>query len=100
MTKFLSLLKLQFTQQFRALPVKGKKKGGVIAAFVVLGLCFLPIIISIVASMYFLGTIAGNNAGVLFDSHLSRLGIGIWLVHYHIAGLQLQGCRQAVVFTR
>ncbi|MBR7177244.1 MAG: hypothetical protein IKD26_03435 [Clostridia bacterium] len=65
MTKFLSLLKLQFTQQFRGLPVKGKKKGGVIAAFIVLGLCFLPIIVSIVASMYFLGTIAGNNAGVL-----------------------------------
>lgn len=65
MTKFLSLLKLQFTQQFRARPTKGKKRGGIIAAFIILGICFLPILISMAVSMYFMGTIGGNNPGVL-----------------------------------
>ncbi len=65
MTKFLSLLKLQFLQQYRTNPIKGKKKSGTIVAFVVLGICFLPLLAGFAISMYFIGSIAGNDQGVL-----------------------------------
>lgn len=59
MKKYLSLVKLLFIQQYRVKPQQGKrKKGGTIAAFIVLGLCFLPILFGLANSMYFLGQIS------------------------------------------
>lgn len=59
MKKYLSLVKLLFIQQYRIKPSTGKrKKGGTIAVFIVLGLCFLPMLISIAAGMYFLGQVS------------------------------------------
>lgn len=56
MTKYLSLVKLLFIQQYRVKPQEGKrKKGGTIVAFVILGLCFLPMLIGLASGMYFLG---------------------------------------------
>lgn len=65
MKKYLSLVKLLFIQQYRVKPQLGKrKKGGTIAAFVVLGLCFLPILIGIATSMYFLGKVSQDLENV------------------------------------
>ena len=56
MKKYFSLVKLLFVQQYRVKPTEGKRKrGGTIAAYVVLGICFLPMLISLAGSMYFLG---------------------------------------------
>lgn len=59
MKKYLSLVKLLFVQQYRVKPADGKKKrGGTVAMYVVLGVCFLPMLIGIAACMYFLGLIS------------------------------------------
>lgn len=56
MKKYLYLVKLLFIQQYRIKPQQGKrKKSGTIVAFVVLGLCFLPMLISLASGMFFLG---------------------------------------------
>lgn len=61
MKKFLSLVKLLFAQQYRIKPQQGKKKkGGTIAVFIVLGLCFLPMLIGIGVGMYYLGLVSRN----------------------------------------
>ena len=69
MTKFLALVKLLFVQQYKSRPKsdegKGKKKRvGTIALFIVLGLCFLPMIISVVAAVYYLGLLSKGNVYV------------------------------------
>ena len=66
MTKFLALVKLLFVQQYKSRPKadegKGKKKrGGTIALFIVVGLCLLPMIISLVAAVYYLGLLSEGN---------------------------------------
>ena len=66
MKKFLALVKLQFTQQYKIRPKsdeKGgkKKRAGTIIALIVLGLCFLPMIVSVSAAVYYLGRLSGGN---------------------------------------
>ena len=66
MTKFLALVKLLFVQQYKSRPKtddgKGKKKrAGTIALFVVIGICLLPMIISIVSAVYYLGLLSEGN---------------------------------------
>ncbi len=59
MKKYISLVKLLFVQQYRVKPTEGKRKrGGTIAAYVVLGICFLPMLIGLAGSMYFLGVLS------------------------------------------
>lgn len=56
MKKYLSLVKLLFIQQYRVKPQQGKrKKGGTIAAYIVLGVCFVPMLIGLAVAMYYLG---------------------------------------------
>ncbi len=65
MKKYLSLVKLLFVQQYRIKPSgKKRKKGGTIALFVLLGLCFLPMLIGIFAAMYYLGQVSRGIADV------------------------------------
>ena len=65
MKKYLSLVKLLFVQQYRIKPSgKKRKKGGTIALFVLLGLCFLPMLIGVFAAMYYLGQVSRGIADV------------------------------------
>ncbi len=66
MTKFLSLVKLFFKQQFRSKPSSGKKKkGGTILLFVLLGIIFVPMLIMLAVQMYGIGGLVGANQGVV-----------------------------------
>lgn len=66
MKKYLSLVKLSFSQQYRVKPSSDKKKrSGTIIAFVVLGICLLPTLIGLAFSTYTLGSIAGADAGLV-----------------------------------
>ena len=66
MKGFLALVKLLFSQQYRTSFTGDKKKRvGTIIAFVVLGICFLPMVISLVVTMFFLGGMAGANQGIV-----------------------------------
>ena len=59
MKKYLSLVKLLFIQQYRVKPQQGKrKKGGTIAAYIILGVCFLPMLIGLAVAMFFLGQLS------------------------------------------
>lgn len=61
MKSFFALVKLLFTQQFRSTSADKKKRTGTIIAFVVLGLCFAPMLVGLVVAIYSLGTIIGSN---------------------------------------
>lgn len=62
MKKYLSLVKLLFIQQYRVKPTEGKKKrGGTIAAFVILGLCFLPMLAGIAMATYYMGELSQGD---------------------------------------
>lgn len=66
MKKYLSLVKLLFTQQYRVKPSSDKKKrSGTIIAFVVLGICLLPTLIGMALFSYTLGAVAGADAGLV-----------------------------------
>ncbi|MBR2986108.1 MAG: hypothetical protein IKC58_05880 [Clostridia bacterium] len=66
MKQFLTLVKLLFSQQFRAKAVGDKKKRtGIVIAFVVLGICFLPMIIGVVVGIYTIGQLSGADQGVV-----------------------------------
>ncbi len=65
MKSFFALVKLLFTQQFRSTSADKKKRTGTIIAFVVLGLCFAPMLVSLVVAIYSLGTIIGGNQGLV-----------------------------------
>lgn len=69
MKKYLSLVKLLFIQQYRVKPQQGKrKKGGTIAAYVILGICFVPMLIGLASSMFLLGRLtqgADNVANIV-----------------------------------
>ena len=59
MKKYFSLVRLLFVQQYRVKPTGGKRKrGGTIATYIILGVCFLPMLIGIATSMYFLGMLS------------------------------------------
>ena len=69
MKKFLAVVKLLFTQQYKMIPKAGeeggkKKRAGTIIALVVLGLCFLPMIISLAGVVFFLGRLSHGNVYV------------------------------------
>lgn len=65
MKKYLAMVKLLFVQQYRIRPIGEKKKRvGMVILLVVLGLCFLPMLASLVAGSYFLGTVAGADTGI------------------------------------
>lgn len=65
MKKYLSLVKLLFIQQYRVKPQQGKrKKGGTIAAYIILGVCFLPLLVGLFSSMYFLGSFSKGAENV------------------------------------
>lgn len=65
MKSFFALVKLLFTQQFRSTSADKKKRTGTIIAFVVLGLCFAPMLVSLIVAIYSLGTIIGGNQGLV-----------------------------------
>ena len=66
MKKFLALVKLFFTQQYKSitnLDEKNTKKrrNGTVVLIVVLALCFLPMLISVATSVYYLGKVSHGN---------------------------------------
>ena len=66
MKSFFALVKLLFSQQFRAtLSTEKKKRTGTIIAFVVLGIVLLPMVINVVVGMYLLGGIMGADQGTV-----------------------------------
>lgn len=66
MKKFITLVKLLFSQQFKAkASADNKKRGGTIVAFVILGICFAPVLIGVAVVMFALGQLAGANQGIV-----------------------------------
>ena len=66
MRKFLALVKLLFTQQYKIRPNSDgksskKKRAGTIIALIALALCFAPTIVSVAAAVYYLGRLSGGN---------------------------------------
>ena len=66
MRKYLALVKLMFTQQYKASPASadgkgGRKRAGTAIAFILIGACFLPMLISVAIAMYYMGGIAVEN---------------------------------------
>lgn len=65
MKKYLSLVKLFFKQQFRVKQTDNKKKRtGTIVLIVVLGLCFLPMLIGVAVFSYTLGSVGGVSQDI------------------------------------
>lgn len=66
MKKFITLVKLLFSQQFKAnASADNKKRGGTIVAFVILGICFAPMLVGIAVTMFALGQLAGADQGIV-----------------------------------
>ncbi len=65
MKQFLALVKLLFSQQYKIKPNAGKKRSSKIAIYVVLAVCFLPLIVSVCVGSYSIGTVVGSDTGVL-----------------------------------
>lgn len=66
MKKFITLVKLLFSQQFKAKASADKKKrGGTIVAFVALGICFAPMLIGVAITTFALGQLVGANQGIV-----------------------------------
>ena len=66
MKKYLSLVKLLFVQQFKARDAVNdgsnkKRRAGTLVLFVALGLCLMPMIISIAVAMYYMGKLSNGN---------------------------------------
>ncbi len=63
MKKYLALVKLLFVQQYKARAVYGtkKKRAGAIALYIVLAVCFAPVVISVAVAMYYMGKISNGN---------------------------------------
>lgn len=74
MKKFFSLVRLMFSQLYRIKP-NGEKKKSVIATYIVLAICFLPMIIMISVGSFSIGKIVGNDAGVLASLLLGCQGL-------------------------
>jgi len=86
MKKFISLTKLLFVQQYRVKPTEGKKRrGGTIAAYIILAVCFAPMLVMIAIAMFGLGKLsqgleeggAGVCAMLIFMSQGAVLLFGI-----------------------
>lgn len=84
MKKYLALVKLLFVQQYKARPsaisnANGKKKrGGTVALYIILAVCFLPILYSIAVAMYYMGRISGGN--VYVGTFLTLMSQGLVLM--------------------
>lgn len=66
MKKFITLVKLLFSQQFKAnASADNKKRGGTIVAFVILGICFAPMLVGVAIVMFALGQLAGADQGIV-----------------------------------
>lgn len=66
MKKFITLVKLLFSQQFKAnASADNKKRGGTIVAFVILGICFAPMLAGVAITMFALGQLAGADQGIV-----------------------------------
>lgn len=65
MKQFLALVKLLFVQQYKIKPNAGKKRGSTIAMYIVLAVCFLPLLVSVCVGSFSVGTIVGRDTGVL-----------------------------------
>ncbi len=66
MKKFITLVKLLFSQQFKAKASADKKKrGGTIVAFVALGICFAPMLVGVAITTFTLGQLVGANQGIV-----------------------------------
>ena len=66
MKSFLALVKLLFSQQFRSTAIGDKKKRtGIVIAFVVLGICFLPMVIGVIVGIYTIGQLSGADQGIV-----------------------------------
>lgn len=66
MKKFITLVKLLFSQQFKAnASADNKKRGGTIVAFVILGICFAPMLVGVAITMFALGQLAGADQGIV-----------------------------------
>lgn len=67
MKKYLALVKLLFVRQYKARGSASdgaKRKRGAIALYVLLALCFAPVVISIAVAMYYLGEKSQGNVHV------------------------------------
>ncbi len=79
MTKYLTLTKLLFLQQFKTrFGIDKKKRRGTIALYVVLILCFAPTVVTVAAMMYFAGKFTHGNAD--FGTFLILLCQGLVLM--------------------
>lgn len=65
MKKYLALVRLLFVQQYksRVTTEQGakKKRAGAVALYVLLAICFAPVIVSVAVAMYFFGKPSGAN---------------------------------------
>ncbi len=86
MKKFISLTKLLFVQQYRVKPTESKKRrGGTIATYIILAVCFAPMLVMIAIAMFGLGKLsqgleeggAGVCAMLIFMSQGAVLLFGI-----------------------
>lgn len=65
MKKYFALVKLLFGLQYRIKPTDSKKKrGGTIAAFIVIGLCFLPMLAGIAVATFYMGQVTRGDVNV------------------------------------
>lgn len=69
MKKYFALVKLLFSQQFKSRQMGDdksvkKRRTGTVIALIVLGLCFVPFLISLAVAMYFMGKISQGNVYV------------------------------------
>lgn len=68
MKKYFVLLKLLFVQQFKSriavITESKKKRVGSLLLFVLLGVCFAPLLVGIAVAMYYVGRLSGGNVHI------------------------------------
>lgn len=64
MKKYFSLVKLLFLQQFKSRATAGnakKRRVGTVILFVILAICFTPLLLALALSMYYMGKLSGGS---------------------------------------
>ncbi|MGN1039905.1 MAG: hypothetical protein ACI4QL_00585 [Candidatus Fimimonas sp.] len=74
MKKFFALARLMFVQQYRIKP-NGEKKKSVIITYVVLAVCFLPMLVSVAMATFSIGKLVGTDTGVVASLILGCQGL-------------------------
>lgn len=74
MKKFFALARLMFVQQYRIKP-NGEKKKSVIITYVVLAVCFLPMLVSVAMGTFSIGKLVGMDTGVVASLILGCQGL-------------------------